>query len=66
MSRTIGFRPTEADERIMRAAMRDDERTADVLRRALRLLDRETWLARARADAEGLANEDLSGEADAW
>jgi hypothetical protein len=66
MSKTIGFRPTEEDERIMREAMRDDERTADVIRRALRLLDREAWLARAREDAERLADEDLSGEADAW
>ena len=66
MSKTIGFRPTEDDERIIREAMRDDERTADVIRRALRLLDREGWLTRARSDAERLANEDLSDEADAW
>ena len=66
MSKTIGFRPTEEDERILREAMRDDERTADVIRRALRLLDREAWLARARDDAERLADEDLSREADAW
>lgn len=66
MSKTIGFRPTEEDERIIRAAMRDDEHTADVIRRALRLLDREAWIARARADAERLADEDLSAEADAW
>lgn len=66
MAKTIGFRPTEEDERIIHEAMQDDERTADVIRRALRLLDREAWLARARADAERLADEDLSGEADAW
>jgi hypothetical protein len=66
MSKTIGFRPTEEDERIMREAMRDDERTADVIRRALRLLDREAWLERARDDAERLSGEDLSSEADAW
>ncbi len=66
MTKSIGFRPTDEDERIIREAMRDDERTADVIRRALRLLDREAWLARARADAERLADEDLSGEADAW
>jgi len=63
---TIGFRPTAEDERIIRAAMRPDERTSDVIRRALRLLEREVWLARARSDAEHLAGEDLSGEADAW
>jgi hypothetical protein len=66
VSKTIGFRPTEDDERIIREAMRPDERTTDVIRRALRLLDREAWLARARADAERLADEDLSDEADAW
>jgi antitoxin ParD1/3/4 len=66
VARTIGFRPTEEDERIIREAMRADERTADVIRRALHLLDREAWLARARADAERLAEEDLSGEHDAW
>jgi Arc/MetJ-type ribon-helix-helix transcriptional regulator len=37
-----------------------------VIRRALRLLEREVWLSRVRADAERLATEDLSGEADAW
>ena len=66
MSKTIGFRPTVEDERIIREAMRDDEHTADVIRRALRLLDREAWLTRARSDAERLADEDLSDETDAW
>jgi antitoxin ParD1/3/4 len=66
MATTIGFRPTEDDERIIKAAMRPDERTSDVIRRALRLLDREVWLSRARDDAERLATEDLSTEADAW
>lgn len=66
MARTIGFRPTEEDERIIRAAIRADEHTSDVIRRALRLLEREVWLARARADAERMAGEDLSTEQDAW
>lgn len=66
MATTIGFRPTEEDERIIKAAMRDDERTSDVIRRALRLLDREVWLSRARADAERLAEENLADEKDAW
>jgi antitoxin ParD1/3/4 len=66
MATTIGFRPTEEDERIIRAAMRPDERTSDVIRRALRLLDREVWLSHAREDAERLATEDLGAEADAW
>ncbi|MFF0307984.1 hypothetical protein ACFYSC_11160 [Streptosporangium sp. NPDC004379] len=63
---TIGFRPTEEDERIIKAAQRGGERTSDVIRRALRLLEREVWLAQARVDAERLADEDLSEEQDAW
>lgn len=66
MARSIGFRPTDEDEKIIRAARRGDEHTSDVIRRALRLLEREVWLARARSDAERLADEDLSGERDAW
>lgn len=66
MAATIGFRPTEEDERIIKAAMRGGERTSDVIRRALRLLEREVWLHQARADAERLADEDLSQEEDAW
>lgn len=66
MATTIGFRPTDEDERIIKAAMRPDERTSDVIRRALRLLEREVWLSQARSDAERLVGEDLTGEADAW
>lgn len=66
MATTIGFRPTEEDERIIQAAIRPNERTSDVIRRALRLLEREVWLSRARVDAERLADEDLTSEADAW
>jgi hypothetical protein len=66
MATTIGFRPTAEDERIIQAAMRPNERTSDVIRRALRLLEREVWLSQARADAERLAEEDLTHEADAW
>jgi antitoxin ParD1/3/4 len=62
----IGFRPTEEDQRIIKAAMREDESTTDVIRRALRLLAREQWLSQARHDAERLADEDLSDEKDAW
>lgn len=66
MAASIGFRPTEEDERIIKAAMRPDERTSDVIRRALRLLEREVWLRQARLDAERLAGEDLTVESDAW
>ncbi|WP_344388331.1 hypothetical protein [Streptomyces vastus] len=66
MASTIGFRPTEEDERIIKSAMREGDSTSDVIRRALRLLEREAWLTQARADAERLADEDLSTEEDAW
>jgi antitoxin ParD1/3/4 len=66
MARSIGFRPTEEDEKILQAARRGNEHTSDVIRRALRLLEREVWLTRARDDAERLAGEDLSTERDAW
>jgi Arc/MetJ-type ribon-helix-helix transcriptional regulator len=66
MMANIGFRATPEDERIIQTAMREGERTSDVIRRALRLLEREVWLKQARADAERLADEDLSEEEDAW
>lgn len=66
MPTTIGFRPTSEDQRIIDGAMRADEGTSDVIRRALRLLDREEWLARARFDAEQLAAEDLGDEPPGW
>jgi hypothetical protein len=43
-----------------------DEKISDLVRRALRLLDREAWEERARADMHRLRTEDLSAEADAW
>lgn len=66
MTNTVGFRPTRDDERILREAARPGENTSDVLRRALRLLDHESWLTRFRDDAERLADEDVNAEAEAW
>jgi len=63
---SVGFRPTEEDLRVIEANRREDEKTSDVIRRALRLLDREAWEERARADMHRLRTEDLSAEADAW
>lgn len=63
---SVGFRPTEEDLRIIDANRRKDENTSDVVRRALRLLDREAWEARAREDMHRLRNEDLSAEPDEW
>lgn len=63
---SVGFRPTEEDLRVIEANRRQDEKTSDVIRRALRLLEREAWEERARADMHRLKGEDLSAEADAW
>jgi hypothetical protein len=63
---SVGFRPTEEDLRVIEANRREDEKTSDVIRRALRLLDREAWEERARADMHRLRTEDLSAGADAW
>ena len=54
------------DERILREAARSGESTSDTLRRALRLLDHERWLAQFRTDAEALKDEDLGAEPEAW
>lgn len=62
----IGFRPNAEDSRILQDARREGESTSDVLRRALRALDQETWLAHFHADAERISGEDLSAEPDAW
>lgn len=66
MPGSIGFRPTQDDERILREAARVGESTSDTLRRALRLLDHEEWLTQFRADAETLKDEDLNTEPEAW
>ena len=66
MARTLGFRPTPGDERILRAAARPGESTSDVLRRALRPLDHEAWLTQFHNDAETLKDEDVNAEPEAW
>ncbi|WOQ17018.1 hypothetical protein [Raineyella sp. W15-4] len=66
MAGTIGFRPTEEDERILREAALPGESTSDTLRRALRLLDHEHWLEQFREDAHRLQDEDLTTEPEAW
>lgn len=65
---SIGFRPTAADSEMIQAHKRPDESTSDVLRRALRALDREKWQVEARKDMERIAasGEDLSEEPDDW
>jgi hypothetical protein len=60
------IRPAEEELRVIEANRRKNEKTSDVIRRALRMLDREAWDERARADMHRLRSEDLSAEADAW
>ncbi|MFG1704854.1 hypothetical protein ACFLIM_16840 [Nonomuraea sp. M3C6] len=55
----IDFAANAEDERIIRRAMREGERPSDVIRRALRLLQREMWRDRLRAGAQPTV-EDLS------
>jgi Arc/MetJ-type ribon-helix-helix transcriptional regulator len=62
----VWFRLTDEDLRVIDVSRRPGERASDVIRRALRLLDREAWEERARADMHRLVNEDVSIEADAW
>jgi antitoxin ParD1/3/4 len=66
MSASIGFRPTADDKRILREAGRPGESTSDTLRRALRSLDHERWLAQFRAAAEALKDEHINAEPEAW
>jgi antitoxin ParD1/3/4 len=63
---SVGFRPTAEDLNVIEANRREGEKTSDVIRRALRLLDRQAWEERARADMRRLESEDLSAEPDAW
>ena len=63
---SIGFRPTAEDLSVIEANRREGEKTSDVIRRALQLLDRQAWEEGARADMRRLREEDLSAEADAW
>jgi len=57
---------TAGAERILREAAQPGESTSETLRRALRLLDHERWLAQFRTDAEALKGEDVNTEPEAW
>lgn len=66
MAATITFRPSTEDERILDRARHGEENTTDIIRRALRLLDRQEWLQQAQSDAARLRDEDLNDEPEAW
>ncbi|WP_338906352.1 hypothetical protein [Streptomyces nigra] len=65
---SVGFRPTEDDTEIIEALKRPGEKTSDVLRRALRALEREEWQRQALTDMERIAasGENLAEEPDEW
>jgi antitoxin ParD1/3/4 len=62
-STTIGFRPNEEDRRILAA---NGNSPTDTIRRALRLLDHDEWLAQARIEAFRDRDFDVNAEPDAW
>jgi Arc/MetJ-type ribon-helix-helix transcriptional regulator len=62
----VGFRPTQEDLRVIEANRRKGESTSDVIRRALRQLDRKERNERDRPEVHRLSGADLSAEADAW
>lgn len=66
MSKTIGFRPTPAEEEVLARAAVEGTTTTEAIRRGLALLDRELWWKQAGADMRRLADEDLTSEPDAW
>jgi Arc/MetJ-type ribon-helix-helix transcriptional regulator len=63
---SVGFRPTEEDLRVIAANRRKGESTSDVIRRALRQLERKERNERDRPDVHRPGGEDLSAETDAW
>jgi antitoxin ParD1/3/4 len=65
-AKTIGFRPSTEDERILAAAAATGETTSTTIRRALRLLAHEQWLDQFHHDALAMKDENLNDEPDAW
>lgn len=66
MTQTISFRATAMDAQIIERTLRPGEKKSDVIRRALKLLERDEWMQQAYRDAERLKDEDLAREPDAW
>ncbi|GAA1866997.1 hypothetical protein [Myceligenerans crystallogenes] len=57
MAGTIIFSPSDEDDRIIRSALGRGEESADVIRRALQVLDQQRWLTQARMDMWSIAAE---------
>lgn len=61
--KTIGFRPNAEDQRILDAS---PDGSSTTIRKALRLLDHERWLAEACAQAFATRDWDPNSEPEAW
>ncbi|MFD6176358.1 MULTISPECIES: hypothetical protein [unclassified Isoptericola] len=64
--KTVTFRPTAEDRRILDRLSSEGVNTSDAVRRGLRLLEQERWLDEARADMIAHRDENLNDEPDAW
>jgi len=64
----ISFRPNAEDRRIINSlrAANAAETPTELLRKGLRLLEREQWRQQAYRDFERLRDEDLSTQPDDW
>lgn len=65
---TIAFRATAADRDLVNQLAEPGETASDVLRRALRVLERERWHEQMQGDADRImaSDEDINAEPDAW
>jgi hypothetical protein len=59
----ISFRPSQYDQEVIE---KSGQSPTDAIRQALRLLDREYWLAQLRVDVESQGSFDPNVEAEAW
>jgi len=66
VANTVAFRTNDEDKRIIATLIRDGEAASDLLRRALRVMERDAARERMYADMARLASEDLSDEPDDW
>ncbi|MDI3422873.1 ribbon-helix-helix domain-containing protein [Streptomyces luteolus] len=66
IANTVAFRPNDEDRRVIAELKREGESASDLLRRALKQLEREARREAMYADMARLAHEDLSDEPDDW
>ncbi|MFD4481532.1 hypothetical protein ACFWPU_36225 [Streptomyces sp. NPDC058471] len=66
VANTVAFRTSDEDKRVIAGLLKEGESASDLLRRALRRLEREALRDQMYADMARLADEDLSDEPDDW